>query len=375
MSRGIFGSPGALGAMALAVAVATIGAASSVAGQAQTAAPKKPAAGAAASKKFVAKRLPWGDPDISGNFTTKDEANTPLERPDEFAGRKIEDITPAEMAAIRAARQQTAVETAPFITGSRTDGIAIGVPIHWLDHLDSVNNRPWFVTDPPDGKIPPLSDEGKKRVDGINTYLLTGPTANTYLDRSPQDRCIAWGIGPARILPGVYGMSHQILQTKDYVVLRLEMINETRFVPIEGRGAARPHRSAALRTYYGDAVGRWEGDTFVVETTNYKMLAGGPLNNRMPFRGASEGLKTIERFTRTGPGKLEYSATFEDAAMWTRPWTFSIPWTEDDTQAIHEYACHEGNYGLRNILAGGREDQKRGIEPSNGPAIPPEQQE
>ena len=363
-----------------ALFVATMAATATAAGQGQTPAPKKPtgasgAAPAAALKKFVAKRLPWGDPDISGNFTTKDEANTPLERPDEFAGKRIEDVTPTELAAVRAARQQQAVESAPFITGNRNLGIAIGVPIHWLDHLDAQNSRPWFVTDPPDGKIPPLSEEGKKRVDGITTYLVTAPTANSTLDRSPQDRCIAWGIGPARILPSVYGMSHEILQTKDYVAIRLEMIHETRIVPIEGRGAARPHNSSRLRSYYGDPVGRWEGDTFVVETTNYKMLSGGPLNNRLPFRGASEGLRTVERFTRVAPNKLEYSATFEDPAMWTRPWTFSIPWTEDDTQAIHEYACHEGNYGIRNILAGARADQKRGIEPSNGPAVPLDQQE
>ena len=348
-----------------------------IVGQAQTATSRPPAAVAAVQRapaaKFAAKRLPWGDPDISGNFTTKDEANTPLERPEQFAGRRVEDITPQEMAEVRAARQQAAVENAPFLgQGNRTLGIAIGVPIHWLDHLDAENSRPWLVVDPPDGKIPPFSDEGRKRIDAMTSYLATAPTANTINDRGPDDRCIAWGIGPARTLPSVYGMSQQILQTKDYVAIRYEMIHETRIIPIAGRGAARPHLSDKLRSYYGDSVGRWEGDTFVVEGTNYKAITDGPIGDQLPFRGASEGLRTIERFRRVAANKVEVTTTMEDGATWSRPWTFAMPWTEDDAQMIFEYACHEGNYGVRNILAGAREDQKKGIEPSNGAAVPSE---
>ncbi len=369
-------------ATALSAAAVLLTASASISGQTPSAAAKAPAAQTSAPKAapatkstFVGKRTPWGDPDISGNFTTKDEANTPLERPDEFAGKKIEDISAKELNEIRAQRQQTAVESAPFITGSRTDGIAIGVPIHWLDHLDAENHRPWLVVDPPDGKIPPLTADGKKRADKRAADLVTAPTADSYLDRTSADRCIAWSIGPARDMPSVYGMSQQILQTKDYVAIRYEMVHETRIIPIAGRGAARPHNTETLRSYYGDSVGHWEGDTFVVEATNYKDAVGGPWN-QLPFRGATaKGLKTIDRFRRTGPRTVEHSATFEDPATWSRPWTFSIPWTEDDTQIIHEYACHEGNYGLRNLLAGAREDQKKGIVPSNGPAVPPEQQE
>jgi len=366
-------SPGV--AMALAIFSSAI-----ISGQAQTTpsrpAPRVASGPAAPAAKYTAKRLPWGDPDISGNFTTKDEANTPLERPDQFAGKRIEDITPQEMAAIRAARQQTAVENAPFLgQGNRTLGIAIGVPIHWLDHLDAENSRPWLVVDPPDGKIPPFSDEGRKRINGMTAYLATAPTANQIGDRGPDDRCIAWGIGPARALPSVYGMSQQILQTKDYVAIRYEMIHETRIIPIAGRGAARPHVSDKIRSYYGDSVGRWEGDTLVVEATNYKAIVAGPIPDQLPFRGASEGLKTVERFRRVAPNKVEVTTTMEDPATWSRPWTFAMPWTEDDSQAIFEYACHEGNYAMRNILAGAREDQRKGIEPSNGPAVPPELQQ
>ena len=333
----------------------------SVAGQAKTAAPKNPAAasgaGAAAqTKKFVPKRLPWGDPDISGNFTTKDEANTPFERPDEFAGKRIEDVTPAELATAIKARQRQALASIPYAGGgSAARGVAFA-PVHWFDHLDAVNSRPWFVTDPPDGKIPPVNAEGQKRAAGIAAARATRGTADSYTDRSTGDRCIVQRIGPD-LRVAIYGNSAQILQSKDYVAIRYEQIHEQRIIPIAGRGAARPHNPSALTSYPGDATGKWEGDTFVVDTTNYSA--------KLPFRGSSPALHTIERFARVAPNKLEWSATIDDPKTWPRPWTFSIPWTEDDTQPIFEYACHEGNYGLRNILSAGRSDDRKGIKSSN----------
>ena len=344
------------GAATIAV-VATV----SITGQAQTAAPKKPTAtagGAAAAKKFVPKRMPWGDPDLSGNYTTKDEANTPLERPDQFAGKRIEDVTPAELAKVNESRRRQALADAPYPGGgSRERGVAIAVPIHWFDSLDTDNSRPWFVVDPPDGKIPPLNDDGKKRqADQVAARQERG-TADSYTDRNGPDRCIGWHIAPARILPTLYGNSSQILQSKDFVAIRYEHVHETRIIPIEGRGAARAHLPGRLHSYYGDATARWEGDTLVVDTTNY--------NGKLPFRGSSDRLHTVERFTRIAPNKLNFSATFDDPGTWTRPWTFSLPWTEDDTQPIFEYACHEGNYGLRNILSAGRSDDKKGIKSSN----------
>ena len=328
------------------------------------------AAKAPASKRFVPKRLPWGDPDISGNFTTKDEANTPLERPDELAGKRIEDITPDQLKAIAEARRREAVENAPFATGSRAEGIAIAVPIHWFDSLDSENSRPWFLVDPPDGKAPPPTAEALQRAAAAAAARQGRSVADSYTDRGLNDRCIvsfAGGPAPAEMIPKAYGNSYRILQTKDYVVIQYEMVHDTRIVPIEGRGAARPHAAPALRRYWGDAVGRWEGDTFVVDTTNFR-------NAQLQFRGVAgvpgEGLHTIERFTRTAANKVEFNVTVEDPHTWGRPWTYAIPLTEDDGQGILEYACHEGNYGMRNILAGAREDQRKGIEPSNGPARP-----
>ena len=365
----------------IVVGVASTVVALAAAGQAQTSAAKpaapaaqKPAgAGAAAAKSatktFVSPKTPWGDPDLQGNFTNKDEANTPLERPDECAGRKVEDVTPQELAAVVAARQQNALESAPFITGSRNDGIAIGVPIHWLDHLDSANSRPWFIVDPPDGKIPPQTEEAAKRAAAIAKAREGRSVADSYTDRSYWDRCIARAVPAGEMQPKIYGNSFQILQTKDYVAIRYEMVHETRVIPIEGRGATRPHNGPSLSSYWGDATARFDGTTLVIDGKNY--------NGKVGFRGSNDGLRTVERFRRTASNKIEWTTTIEDSQTWTRPWTFSIPLTEDDGQPIFEYACHEGNYGLRNILAGAREDQKRGIVPSNGPALPPgvEQQE
>jgi hypothetical protein len=353
------------GRIALVTAAAFIIAAP-IPAQSQTVA-KKPAVAPAAkaAAKFVPKRTPWGDPDISGNFTTKDEMNTPMERPDEFAGRRIEDVTSQELDKLVAKRQQIAVETAPFITGSRADGIAIGVPIHWLDHLEAVNSRPWLVIDPPDGKIPPRTEDSKRRPDPISGF---GPStikgrsvSDSYTDRGIRDRCIV--NGTLNMVPGVYGASYQIVQTKDYVAIRYEMIHESRVIPIKGRGASRGHNPPAIRGYIGDPIAWWDGDTLVVETTNF--------SEETNYRGAyAYNLKLTERFRRTAPNKVEATIIVDDSRIYTRPWTYSIPLTEDDSQAIFEYACHEGNYGLRNILSGARDEQKRGIEPSNGPAVP-----
>ena len=345
--------------------VAVVGAAAltvaSVGAQAQTAAPKKDTAGSvaqAAPKKYVAKRLPWGDPDLSGNYTTKDEANTPFERPDQFAGKRIEDVTAKELSVANEQRRRQALADAPYPGGgSRDRGVAIAVPIHWFDSLDTSNSRPWFVVDPPDDKVPPFNDDGKKRAAEQAAYRATRGTADSYTDRNGPDRCIAWHIGPARILPTLYGNSVQILQAKDFVVIRYEHVHESRIIPIEGRGAARAHLTPKLHSYYGDATAKWEGETLVVDTTNY--------NGKLPFRGSSDRLHTIERFTKVAPNRVNYTATLDDPGTWARPWTFSLPWTEDDSQPIFEYACHEGNYGLRNILSAGRSDDKKGIKSSN----------
>jgi len=233
--------------------------------------------GASTARKYVVGRTPWGDPDLQGNWNNKQEVNTPLERPDEWAGKRISDISEKELADAVVERQRAQV--------LRYENI-IGVPIHWIDRLDSQNSRPWFVIDPPDGKIPPRTEEGKKRADAVAAARKGRGTADSYTDRGLWDRCASRGPGVTEMQPKVYGNSYQILQSKDYVAIRYEMIHETRLIPIEGRGAARAHISPILTSVYGDATARWDGNTLVVDTVNY--------NGKTAFQGSNEGLHTIE---------------------------------------------------------------------------------
>ena len=296
-------------------------------------------------KNWTPSKTPWGDPDISGVFTTKDEANTPFERPAEWAGRRIDDITPQEFAAAVAERQQAALERAPFAGGGEVEeGVAIAVPIHWFDNLAAKNSRPWFVIDPPEGQIPPVNAEAQA-LPSRRSFGLRGGKADTYLNRNLTDRCVAFTFR----MPSIYGNSYQIVQTPDYVVLRREQLHDARVVPLDGRSLAN------VRSFEGQSRGRWEGNTLVVETTNF--------DERVAYRQYSAtNLRVIERFTRIAPHQVEYTMTIDDPSVYTRPWTFSYPMTEDDAQLIHEYACHEGNYGIANILSAGRAAEKAGKE-------------
>jgi hypothetical protein len=296
------------------------------------------------ARGFTPPKTPWGDPDISGVFTTKDEANTPFERPEEWAGRRMEDITPKEFAEAMVKRQQQAAERAPFLGGGDElieEGVAIGVPIHWFDNLAAINSRPWFVIDPADGKVPALAAAaGEHR---SKNPAFTTPHRDTYLDRSLADRCMSFAFR----MPGIYGNSYQIVQTPDHVVFRREQLHDARVIPLKDRGPL-----PATRSFEGHSRGRWEGNTLVVETTNF--------DERVPYRGyTARDLRVIERFTRIAANKVEYSMTLDNPKVYARPWTYSYPLTEDNTQLIHEYACHEGNYGMANLLSAGRAAEKK----------------
>jgi hypothetical protein len=323
--------------------------------------------GTAGIKAFIASRItngytppktPWGDPDISGVFDTSPEANTPMERPDEWAGRKMDDITPAELAAAIAKRQQNAVEQAPFAGGGEPDqGIAIAVPIHWFDNLGSVNSRAWWVIDPTEGKIPPPTDTARQRRAAAAAAQAQerkapnyrpGGTRDHYTERNSGERCITFFGGAWRI-PIIYGNAHQILQTPDYVVFRSEMIHEARIIPLDGRAHAAP----SVKTHFGDSRAYWDGNSLVVETTN--------VHPDMNYYGApGTSLRVVERLTRISPDKVEWTVTLDDSTTWLRPWTYSYPMTINDTKPIFEYACHEGNFGMANLLSAGRLADKQG---------------
>jgi hypothetical protein len=289
---------------------------------------------------YKPKKTSWGDPAIAGAYNNSDETGIPFERPQEFAGRTLDTFTPAEIAKIQQQRQEQTIERNPTL--SEFPGATS--PMHWFENYFAANSRAWLVSDPPDGKVPPLTEEAQQRAAALREARKGRGPADSYTDRSLYDRCITRGV-PGSMMPAIYGNSYQIGQSPDAVTITYEMIHDTRVIPLD-RGE---HLSPAIRQYLGDARGYWEGNTLVVETTNF--------TDKTPYRGSSEHLKLVERFTPLGPDTLEWSVTFDDPHTWTRPWTFAMNLTHDETQPLFEYACHEGNLGMRNMLSAARAEE------------------
>jgi hypothetical protein len=313
--------------------------------KAQTAAPKASAPAARSGKAWTLPRTAWGDPDLSGSYTNTSESGTPFERPAEFEGKRLDEITPAELAKAIDARNNQKVVRAPTLGGAETGA----GPTHWFEDYNAKNTRPWMVIDPPDGKVPPTTDEAKQRAAIVVAKRRGGDSYSVGPFDGPEDltlyvRCISRGI-PGSMMPAIYGNSYQIVQGPGYVGIRYEMVHETRIIPLDGR----PHAPGSIQMDMGDARGHFEGDTLVVETTNFR--------ERTAFRGASSHLKLTERFKPMGPKAIEWSVTAEDPHTWTKPWTFAMTLTHDESQPVFEYACHEGNHGLRVILSGARADE------------------
>jgi len=285
------------------------------------------------TKGFTPPKTPWGHPDLQGNFTHMSEANTPLERPAAFAGKRVEDVTPAELEAEAKTRLARA-------NRERTDHAA-----YLVDNAFAVSTRPWLVIDPVDGKVPPMIEAATQReATRVAAAKGHGP-ADSYLDLSLRDRCLLNRGVPDMAIPGPYGNSLQVLQTKDYVLIRKEQIHDSRIIPLDNRPLT------GVRTFFGESRGHFDGNTLVVVTTNF--------NDRIVFNGSGPDMRVIERFTRTAPHTVEWTVTVEDPGTWARPWTFTIPLAEDDEQMALEYACHEGNYAVPNILTGERASEAK----------------
>jgi hypothetical protein len=305
-------------------------------------------AGSPAARRSVP-RTPWGDPDLQGIYTNRDEMGIPLERPSQFEGKALGDVTPAQFAEITQQRLEDGVKAAPTFGGETGAG-----PVHWYEYYGAKNSRPWFITTPADGKIPPLTADAQTRATELRATRFGRGESDSAEDRSLYDRCISRGV-PGSMMPGIYGNSYQIVQAPGYVAIRYEMIHETRIIPID----SRPHVGRDIRTYMGDARGHWDGNTLVVETTNLNgRVASDIVGYGSPDRGASTSIRVIERFTPVADNKVEWSVTLDDARTWARPWTFAMNLTKDETQLPFEYACHEGNYGLTNILSAARAEEK-----------------
>jgi len=285
-------------------------------------------------------RTPWGDPDFQGNFTNLYEAGTPLERPQQFAGRKLSEVTPEELRAFKKKIQDDTIQRfeTPF-----------DAPSNWWQTAFKLDDsaQAWMITDPDDGHVPSLTPEGEARQRAARQTIYAGGS-DSWEDRSLYDRCITRGF-PTSGMPTIYGNSSRIVQGPGFIAIQYEMIHETRVIQIDR--TPRPHPGRNIRLDMGDSRGRWEGDTLVVETTNF--------NARSVYRNANpETLKITERFTRVGPNKLRWSVTLDDPKTWTKPWTFAMPLTMNDAEPIQLYECHEGNYGLRNILSAARAEER-----------------
>jgi hypothetical protein len=304
---------------------------------------------AAPAKTWTPPKTPWGDPDLQGNYTNKYETSTPFERPAQFEGRRLEDVTAQELADAVKKRQQETLDRAPFLGGDPEGRIGNSAEFRDIYEITK-GSRPWFVIDPPDGKIPPLTPDGRRRLAAARR-LVNGNDGPDGLPSGPEDlnlwnRCITRGL-PGSMIPGVYGNSYRIVQGPGWVGIIYEMVHEARVIRLDGP----PHVGKAIHLDMGDARGHWEDNTLVVDTTNFK--------DRSAYRNANaDTLRLIERFTRTAPDRVEWSVTVEDPSTWTRSWTFAVPLTVNNSEPVYEYACHEGNYGLKNILSAARATER-----------------
>ena len=309
--------------------------------------------GPVAGQTWNAPRTPWGDPDLQGNYSNKYEQGTPFERPAEFEGRTLDEIKGDELKRLVKERADEVLLNSPFTGGDPVAGNFGGAPAFYDRFEANRGSRLWLVVDPPDGKIPQMSPEGQK-ASAARAAARTerrrgrGPS-DSYTDRSLYDRCITRGL-PGSMMPANYGNSYRIVQSPGFVAISYEMVHETRIIPLDGR----PQVGASIRQYMGEARGRWEGTTLVVETSRFK---DDPV-----YRGSNPATLTlIERFTLTGPDTIEWSVTVNDPSSWARPWTFAMPLTRNDDEAIFEYACHEGNLAMPHLLSAARAAEAAGL--------------
>jgi len=285
---------------------------------------------------YTAPRTPDGQPDLQGVWTNI--TITPLERPADLAGKAF--FTPAEA-------RQYEKDTVERNNADRRDGGAQAdlnraYNDAWYDRGTRVVEtlRTSLVIDPPDGRIPRQAQQGTPVAPPGLGKPPDGPE-----DRALTERCILWPTAGPPMMPSFYNNNYQIVQAPGYVMIVVEMIHDVRIIPTDGSA----HLPSNIRLWMGDSRGHWEGNTLVVDTTNF--------TGKTNFRGSGENLHLVERFTRAGPDMILYEFTVEDPASFTRPWTAQVPMLKMDGPLV-EYACHEGNYAMSGILGGARADEK-----------------
>ena len=298
----------------------------------------------ASRKGWTPPKTPDGQPDLQAIWTNA--TITPFERPAELRDKAF--LTAAEAEAIERQATTRRDDEAPPRAGDVGNYNQF-----WFDSGEHVvsTRRTSLVIDPPDGRVP-LRPEAEAARDNNSAH-----ERDSYEFMSVWDRCITRG-APAGMFPAGYNNAYQIVQSKGFVVIHYEMIHEARIIPIDGR----PHLPETVRLWNGDPRGRWEGNTLVVDTTNYNnkgWIATSAAGGRIKGVPQTESLHVVERFTPIDANTIDYEATIDDPKMFTRPWTVSVPLHRDPTYRIYEYACHEGNYAVGNILRGARAAENR----------------
>jgi len=300
-----------------------------------------------APRAYTPPKTPWGDPDLRGTYTSDNSIGVPFERPQQFGTRAT--LTDEEFEA----RDKTNAEQVAKDNNERPeskfeeDEAANNAPRHWLERGTKLSHATSLVIDPPNGRLPPLTPDGQRRQAENRLRFIRQNDAAEF--HSYYDRCITRGV-VGSILPAIYGNGTNIQQGPGYVVIRNEMIHEDRVIPTDNK---TPRLGKNIHLYMGDSRGHWEGNTLVVDSTNFtdKIGVGGGT-------APSTSLHLIERFTRTAPDTIHYEFTVDDPATFAAQWTAALDLATKPGYQIYEYACHEGNYGLRNMLSASRSDDR-----------------
>jgi hypothetical protein len=299
----------------------------------------------AAAQQWTHPRTAWGDPDLEGVWTSDNNFSIPLERPAAVADKEFLDGKDYEEALKSRSRLIDAV----------ADGGDVGAgPSHWYENLAAKSRRSSLINDPRDGRLPALTAEARARAAAEQAARKGRGPADSWTDRSLWDRCITVGL-PAVMFPTGYNNNVQILQAPGLVTITHEMMHDTRVIPLD----ARPHLSPKIRQYMGDSRAHWEGTTLVVDVTNFHPNDTTTIHPFAATRLAREGAHLVERYTRTGPDAMRYAVTVDDPHTFERPWTAVIDLAPQ--KEMYEYACHEGNRGLENILRAARLDDAAAV--------------
>jgi hypothetical protein len=300
-------------------------------------------------------RTPWGDPDLRGTYTSDNSIGVPFERPTQYGERA--ELTDEEYAAkVNANDEQIAKDLNPLPESefSAEDRSAINASRHWLERPEVPSRATSLVVDPPNGRLPELTTAGQERLAVRRGQRGRGLPAS-YTNFTNYDRCLTRGL-VGSIVPVIYGNGTQIVQAPGVVVIRNEMIHEARVIPLDGSA----HAGEGVHLWMGDSRGRFDGDTLVIETTNFTDRTGLGGNGNGAVH--SESLTLVERLRRVDANTLRYEFTVNDPETYTRPWTVTFDLDSKPGYEIYEYACHEGNYGLANMLSAARAEERAAAE-------------